>query len=386
MTIAEIFILLLFLLLLIGMLSYAGTKPKEEEPEKNTEETSLIQEDQKISELRVVEYTEEIKQEPETSEHLVVKYTEVHTLVASKEEKIVELIEEKEHIKNESLEQIVVLEKELQEIKEEKDFSESEVRRLNQALQDVSEATDNEIQQRREMEEQVQELEEELLATRQIEEQTQRKIQTLQEKSDVSEQEIRNQNAEMEVRIWALEEGMKSAQQQRDEFAQQLAMAQQEASQAKQNLQVMTKKGHNPPCWYKVVPDGKGGVRERPHYTFFVAVFDNSMVFQLPPIPPGSADDDDGSEYSFEATQLGLYNFPYNSPLDNESVERYFRPIHDAGKSSKVRSYSCTFFIKVWDKTSENAKDRWKDAHNRILESMFGTYVVNNDPWPEKSA
>ena len=101
LTIAEIFILLLFLLLLAGMLSYAGTKSKEEEPEKNTEETSLTKEELEASEILLIEYTEEIKQEEETSEILVIEYTEVQTLVASKDEKISELIEEKEHIKDE---------------------------------------------------------------------------------------------------------------------------------------------------------------------------------------------------------------------------------------------------------------------------------------------
>ena len=58
------------------------------------------------------------------------------------------------------------------------------------------------------------------------------------------------------------------------------------------------------------------------------------------------------------------------------------RPIHQRGKDGKVRSYSCVFFVKVWDKTSPDAKARWQRAHDEVLEGLFGAYVARDDPWP----
>ena len=157
--------------------------------------------------------------------------------------------------------------------------------------------------------------------------------------------------------------------------------AQQKFEQVKQELRVVREKGHNPPCWYETIPDGKGGMREKPHYTFHIAVFDETIIVRQAPVPSGSAVDDNGSLYSVEAVQLGLADIPYEMPLSNESLIEHLQPIHDAGKSATVRSYSCIFWVRVWDKTSPDAKARWKDAHDRVLEGLFGAYTVENDPW-----
>ena len=157
--------------------------------------------------------------------------------------------------------------------------------------------------------------------------------------------------------------------------------ARQETEQVKQELRVVREKGHNPPCWYETVPDGKEGMREKPWYTFNVAVFDETIIVRQAPIPPGSAVDDNGPLYSVEAAQLGLADIPYDTPLSNESLIEHLQPIHDAGKNATVRSYSCIFWVRVWDKTSPDAKARWKDAHDRVLEGLFGAYTVINDPW-----
>ena len=34
------------------------------------------------------------------------------------------------------------------------------------------------------------------------------------------------------------------------------------------------------------------------------------------------------------------------------------------------------------DRTSPTAKRRWQHAHDRIVEGLFGTYAVQDDPWP----
>ena len=159
--------------------------------------------------------------------------------------------------------------------------------------------------------------------------------------------------------------------------------AQQAAVRAAKDLDVLREKGHNPPCWYERVPDGRGGDREKPYYTFDVAVFDDNMILRRVQTPPDRATDDGGSSYAEEAEKLLLDQLPYGTPLDDAAIVENLRPVHDAGKEGKVRSYSCIFWARVWDETSPGAKERWKSAHDGILESLLGTYTVSDDPWQE---
>ncbi len=50
------------------------------------------------------------------------------------------------------------------------------------------------------------------------------------------------------------------------------------------------------------------------------------------------------------------------------------------GKNGQIRDYSCVFYVKVWDLTSETAKKRWQQAEDTIKD-WFYTYRVRNDPW-----
>lgn len=151
---------------------------------------------------------------------------------------------------------------------------------------------------------------------------------------------------------------------------------------AKRELRTLQEKGQNPPCWYERVPDGRGGEREKPYYTFDIAVFERNMVVRRAPVPPGGAVDDGGGTYRSEAVTLGLGRIPYDIPLSDEQVQRHLSPVQRAGKDRRVRSYSCIFWVRVWDMTPDDAKRRWKSAHDAILEGMFGAYTVVDLPWP----
>ena len=148
-------------------------------------------------------------------------------------------------------------------------------------------------------------------------------------------------------------------------------------------LDVLRRKGENPPCWYEIVATGDGKIRERTHYLFNVALYDTSLVMAPSPVPSGAATDDGGRPYAEEARRLGVADLPYRKHLSDEAFTKHLKPLVERGKQSKVRTYSCVFFIRVWDETSPGAKGRWKQAHDRVLEGMFGTYDVRDDPWPE---
>ncbi len=167
--------------------------------------------------------------------------------------------------------------------------------------------------------------------------------------------------------------------------SEEVQQAQQQAEQFEEELRLLRVKGLNPPCWYEPVSDGKGGLREKPHYTFNVGVFDEHIVLLPVDPPPGGAEDDNGGSYAQEAEMLALGEIPYGTPLDDRSVQRLLQPVHDAGKDKRIRSYSCIFWVRVWDKTSPSSKARWQRAHDEILEGLFGAYTVKEDPWPSAS-
>lgn len=145
---------------------------------------------------------------------------------------------------------------------------------------------------------------------------------------------------------------------------------------------ILKVKGQNPPCWYEVVPTNSGEKREKAHYIFDVAVFDKFIDVRLRKPPEGAAIDDGGSLYSEELLVLGLTDIPFGTKMLDEDFVKHFRPLFRRGKRARVRTYSCVFSISIWDQTSPDAKPRWKHANGQILQSLFGTYLVKDAPWP----
>lgn len=147
-------------------------------------------------------------------------------------------------------------------------------------------------------------------------------------------------------------------------------------------------KGINPPCWYQRVeetnPKTKANFREKPYYLFDIAIHDDYMEVQSLPIPEGGAEDDGGVTYVEEANGLELDAIPYGSPLTNMEVRSVMRPLYEKAKASQVRTYSCIFYVRVWDKSARGAKQRWKQAHDGVLEQLFGTYQVRDTRWNDR--
>ena len=148
-------------------------------------------------------------------------------------------------------------------------------------------------------------------------------------------------------------------------------------------------KGITPPCWYQRVdetnPITKANIREKPYYLFDIVIREDHMEVQRLPIPEGSARDDDGKLYSEEAKHLPLDSIPYGVPLRDLEIRKVMYPIFEKGKASEVRSYSCIFYVRVWDETPPGAKTRWKQAHDQVLEQLFGTHQVRDLSWPDRN-
>ena len=141
-------------------------------------------------------------------------------------------------------------------------------------------------------------------------------------------------------------------------------------------------KGTNPPCWYRRVPKEGGGTREKPIYVVDIAVYNASMVLGRRAPPAGGADRGEVGTYAAEAERLGVDRLAYGVALSDSQVREQLSPLRNAGAAGRVRSYACIFYARVWDLTSREAKARWKRAHEQVLQTIVGTYLVQEDPWP----
>ncbi len=166
-----------------------------------------------------------------------------------------------------------------------------------------------------------------------------------------------------------------------EETEQARAAIERERDLARRNLELLRRKGENPPCWYQVVSAGEGKTREKPYYVFNVAIYEDSIELAPRTPPPGGAVDDGGSSYTDEWKRLRIDELPYGKCLRDKEFTAAVSNLVTKGKSRQVRTYECVFSVMVWDKTPDHAKKRWKDAHDRIIEGSFSAYTVRDLEW-----
>ena len=216
-------------------------------------------------------------------------------------------------------------------------------------------------------------LEEELRRAKEIMEAVEQDVDLIEKLQDRIE-EAKKENMEKEGEIGKLEKELQEARKAEQDRKKEL-------QEARQDLRIH-KKGESPPCWYRIIKAENGKTREQHVFLLNIAVFDDAMII-LPRRPPeGAAVDDGGEPYATEARRLPLADVPYGEPLKDGTLRKHLQPIYDMGKAAKVRTYPCKFSVLVWDKTSSGAKARWQQAHDEVLEGLFGTVRVKRDPWP----
>ena len=166
-----------------------------------------------------------------------------------------------------------------------------------------------------------------------------------------------------------------------EETDQARAAAERERDQARRSLALLRRKGKNPPCWYQIVSAGEGETREKPHYVFNVAIYQDSIELAPRTAPPGGAFDDGGGPYANEWKRLHIEELPYGKELSDNEFNEAVSDLVAQGRNRQVRTYECVFSVMVWDKTPDHAKKRWKDAHDRIIEGSFSAYTVRDLEW-----
>ena len=163
----------------------------------------------------------------------------------------------------------------------------------------------------------------------------------------------------------------------------------QEQQGARLREKLLISKGIDPPCWYKKVPGRSEKEREKPYYLMDIAVHAEHLLVRLRQAPPGRGFELLGGQaittYAEEYAQLPLAPFRRTNKFSLKEFMQWSTPIKSRGKNKQVRDYACVFYVAVWDKTPETAKERWKDAETSIKHSFY-TYEMKDEPWKRTDA
>ena len=131
-------------------------------------------------------------------------------------------------------------------------------------------------------------------------------------------------------------------------------------------------KGRNPPCWYNDVDDQYKPEKEL--FTFDIKMSDDTLMILKLPIPLEN-----------NTVHIGNSNNLPNYPIDSIGKEISYNKFTNqfweykiVGKDKLIQEYSCVFFVKLWDKTTN--KQSYKNRLNQI-NAVFYHAEVFNDPW-----
>lgn len=136
-------------------------------------------------------------------------------------------------------------------------------------------------------------------------------------------------------------------------------------------LDSLSGEGQDPPCWFVEVADANepGGLRQRHVKIFDVLISDFGFVARnhdnaLVEARYGRIDKGD------EGVLPSLPEFILNRELSAAEFENAFRSFYAVGIGKQVRDYSCRFMVDVYDATSPNDKQGYKDALS-VVEGIF---------------
>ena len=352
-TAAEITTILLFLmLLLLGF--YLEDFYNEDEPESTLSTTNSATTSSILSSEVLIEELKHLNFQLEDS---IAKNVSYESTVTRLESELAAKIQEEQLQK----EKISGLQSELKDSKAENVSFESAVARLE------SNSTAND--------EKIENLESELAAKIQEEQLQKEQISELQSEL----QESHNQYSQL------MQES------QAESAVSKILLAKNQSLQEKLNsmLKDVASKGQDSPCWFEHVDKGDGTFRERPLYIFDVKITDDH-IYAVYPWATTKSDVIDQKESNFDQediekifVELKFDRSVLNRYLDYEEFITSFNNFRTFGEKRLIRSdRRCTFWVAVWDYTSETNKEGYKRAHEQIVGNVFNTFRYKVDAWP----
>ncbi len=134
-------------------------------------------------------------------------------------------------------------------------------------------------------------------------------------------------------------------------------------------------RGQDSPCWFRPATRANGEPYERAIYLFDILIGDEEIFVRDVPAPTPAYREQKG-QLPFDRKSLNRY-------LTDDEFVNAFEPLKRAAENREVRpDRRCTFYVAVWDATSETNKRRYKRAHNQVVQAAFNTYEYIHQPWP----
>jgi len=214
----------------------------------------------------------------------------------------------------------------------------------------------------------------------------------IEEKEDLAESLAKNAAlreiiAEQELKIKEVNQELAQAEMEAElaqsllkEAKKQLSEKQEKIIEISKMLDAVTDKGRNPPCWFRLVDDKSepGAKRQRDVKIFDVKIEDDGFVV----IKHNNDKTPEPIEFGNMSNLPPYPNDSFKKKLSQKQFSNIFEEFYRAGESNKIQPYKCMFTVDVYDRTSATNKTGYKQSLNTI-EQMFGTYMERGE-WPVK--
>ena len=138
-------------------------------------------------------------------------------------------------------------------------------------------------------------------------------------------------------------------------------------------------KGIDPPCWFRPRPGSteNNKLRPIPVKLFDIQIRDNGLIVRP---KDNSAYANITVDYGNAEALTNLTSMSYGSLLSKRRFLSEFGWIREAGKQGKVQSYPCMFMVDLFDGTSAGNKSGYKRLKEGTVEALFNTFLPK-DPW-----
>jgi len=130
-------------------------------------------------------------------------------------------------------------------------------------------------------------------------------------------------------------------------------------------------KGQDSPCWFK--RETRNPEWEKPIYIFHIRIFDNHVFVKDIGVPAEYKGAMEELKKVFDRTKL-------DKKITFKIFLRAFKPLKEAGHSKKIRDRRCTFYVGLWNETTN--REAYQRAKEDIVESIFISYRFRDEPWP----
>ena len=160
----------------------------------------------------------------------------------------------------------------------------------------------------------------------------------------------------------------------------QVAKLEKGLADSNEQVQILAEaKGIDPPCWFRQRPGSTETKKLRPIPVklFDIQIRDNGLIVRP---KDNSAYANIAVDYGNTEALTNLTSMPYGTLLSKRQFLSEFGWIRVAGKQGEVQSYPCMFMVDLFDGTSAGNKSGYKRLKEGTVEALFNTFLPK-DPW-----